>query len=293
MFVKRLHELIDFFLFSNIFIALAAVCFTLQVELVFSIPLHLRLYHFVIFFATLAEYGIHRMVSVRGSEKSFELKQAQRWSTKRMKAQFVLLCIALAGLLVCSFYLKFEVFLLFCSVALITLAYTLPLFSKGGEIFRLRDLPVVKILFVAVVWSMVTVFPPLLYNDVSLNSPNVWIVFIQRIFFVFAITVPFDIRDAEEDSNAGIITLAVLFGKIKTLKFAYAAIALFILMQVLLVVIHEKISGIDLAIFISGISTLFFLSSERIKKVKHYHYGVLDGTITLQFLLVWISVQFF
>jgi 4-hydroxybenzoate polyprenyltransferase len=294
LFTKRLNELIDFLLFSNIYISIAAVCFTFQSELLFSIPLHLKPYHFIIFFSTMAEYGIHRMVSIQKEKKSFELKEAQSWSEKRIKALYVLLGISFTGLIIFSFYLRFEVFLLFSCLTLITLTYTLPLFSKrGGEIFRLRDLPLVKILLVSVVWSMVTFFPPIFYeNNFSFSKPEVWILFVQRVFFVFAITVPFDIRDAEEDEKAGIKTLPVLYGKRKAIRAAYCAIILFMLMQMLIVAINKNIDAVDYAIFISGITTLIFLSSEKIKQSKHYYYGILDGTMIFQFLLVWLAISF-
>jgi 4-hydroxybenzoate polyprenyltransferase len=109
---------------------------------------------------------------------------------------------------------------------------------------------------------------------------------LERCLFVFAITVPFDIRDMEGDKKSGLKTLPLMIGEKRARNLAIYALILFMGISSIHYYFFSFKIGFILAFFISGISTIIFIKSEGIKDIKHYHYGILDGTMILQAVLV-------
>jgi len=92
--------------------------------------------------------------------------------------------------------------------AVITLLYVSPLL-KG---VRLREIGPVKIIWVATVWSAVTVVLPwsVAINDCGIG--HLASMTVERWLFIFAICLPFDIRDMRNDRAKGIRTLPLILG---------------------------------------------------------------------------------
>ena len=75
----------------------------------------------------------------------------------------------------------------------------------------------VKLVYIASIWTIVTLTIPLLIAQEDWNEYT-WILHIERLFFIVAITVPFDIRDAKTDSS-DMLTLPMWIG-VKKAKYA-------------------------------------------------------------------------
>jgi hypothetical protein len=43
---------------------------------------------------------------------------------------------------------------------------------------------------------------------------------------------------------------------------------------------------------LSAVSTYIFINSSSLKRLYFYHYGILDGTMLLQGVLVWLAYYF-
>lgn len=99
---------------------------------------------------------------------------------------------------------------------LISLLYPLPklLASKGGG---LRSVPGLKLLIISAVWAYITAAIPAWFD-----GQFSWAIFLERLFWTAALTIPFDIRDAELDANS-LKTLPHLVGHVNS---AFAANAL-------------------------------------------------------------------
>ena len=107
----------------------------------------------------------------------------------------------------------------------------------------------------------------------------------SRFFFILAITIPFDIRDLEADGQQELKTIPMLLGEKNSLKLSYFFLFIFLLGSAF----HyapEKEWMILSAMCLSGITTYFFLKMDYFKKMSFYHYGILDGTLLLQGMLV-------
>jgi len=171
---------------------------------------------------------------------------------------------------------------------IISLGYVIP-FLKGKK--RLRDFNHIKIFLIAIVWSWVTVFLPALEIEAT-NSLSVWLMILERALFIFAITLPFDIRDLKVDSHSEVQTIPAVIGIEKTKTLGTASLFLaFILSLINWFSVNYNVS-ILLGISASFISTWFFIRQSD--KIKHDYFftGLIDGTMILQFILIW-SFSFF
>jgi len=91
------------------------------------------------------------------------------------------------------------------------LIYSTPILPTGFRYRRLKEIPLVKSLLVAIAWALP---PALLPVYVSGVTPSLTTLAVILFFFslVFINTVLFDIRDVEGDRAAGVRTIPVLLG---------------------------------------------------------------------------------
>ncbi|OYX24891.1 MAG: hypothetical protein B7Z06_08215 [Flavobacteriales bacterium 32-35-8] len=107
-------------------------------------------------------------------------------------------------LMLCYFTLKLNKVSLFyiLGFALITFFYAMPFLPKRFFIdnhYNLRSISGLKVYLIALVWSGVTVFLPLINNHYSVDL-DVVITGIQRFMFITVLMFPFEIRDLQYDS---------------------------------------------------------------------------------------------
>src|SRR5262249_10527037 len=107
---------------------------------------------------------------------------------------------------------------------------------------------------------------------------------LERFLFVFSITVPFDIRDIESDSSKGVISIAVSLGEKRS---KILAILLLLIFSVL-TVIHYGKTGYFYPLLISAASAIFLAYKTSPEQPENFYLFWLDGTMILQFLLVWM-----
>ena len=80
--------------------------------------------------------------------------------------------------------------------------------------FGLRTIPYIKIFLIAAIWTSSTMFLLLLENNQLINQ-NIILHLFTRFLFVFAICIPFDIRDIKYD-NIKLKTIPIVFGVSKS-----------------------------------------------------------------------------
>jgi 4-hydroxybenzoate polyprenyltransferase len=116
----------------------------------------------------------------------------------------------LFALILSSFY-GIIVILIAAIPLLLGLVYSTPIFPKGSRYRRLKEVPFVKSLIVAIAWAIPPAFLPIY---VSGATPSLITLAIFLFFFslVFINTVLFDIRDVEGDRATGVRTIPVCIG---------------------------------------------------------------------------------
>lgn len=234
-----------------------------------------------ILFATLFLYAAHRIVGLKRSAPFLQSGRYQVIGRFRSHIVFYALTAALcAGL----FYLQLPYRLMLAAIApcLLALGYVMPLW-KGK---RLRDLHYIKIFLIAITWSWITVILPALELGMAYAFP-LYIMLLERILFVFAITIPFDIRDLEVDAYNQVKTLPAALGVPKSQRLAVLAL----LLMSLLAGLNYYLDVYLLPQLIALVSTAFiavlliYLSGRT--RHDYFFTGLVDGLMVLQFLLVY------
>jgi len=166
--------------------------------------------------------------------------------------------------------------------SILSLGYVLP-FVKGNK--RLRDFDYIKIFLVAIVWGVITVLMPILERTTDLTLSH-FLILSERMFFIFAITLPFDIRDLKIDAHIAVKTIPSMIGIKKTKKLALFSLVLVMVFAGMNVYLGTYQLVHFVAIMISCFSTLLFVNYSDKTDADYFFTGLMDGTMILQFLLV-------
>ena len=277
-------KLIKTLINSNIYISLAAVFLTIETQIQLRMKPQWHPYLFIIFFATLFEYNLHRLITVVTNKEALN-SDKHKWVRENLKGFYLLVFLSVTGFVCVAFLAKKEVLIALAPIAAITVFYSLPIFGNKRTIFRLREIPYLKIFLIAFVWASSTILLPIIQSGNTFDRTQVVAIFVERFFFVFAITIPFDIRDIVADKQAGLKTIPLLLNENKSLAISYLSLFVFFIISFF----HYQMLDywfIILPLSISALTTLMFLNSKKIRNVTYYHYGILDGTMLLQGLLV-------
>jgi 4-hydroxybenzoate polyprenyltransferase len=280
--VKSLSLLIH----SNIFISLAAVALGFQTQIQLGMRPQFHPYLFIIFFATLLEYNLHRLISILLKKESLH-QNKNTWLKTHLKEFYFITGFSFLGFILAAFLAKAAVLLSLIPFAGITLFYSLPVFKNRNLLFRLREIPGLKIFLIAFVWSAATIILPVVFSPYTYEKSHLTFLFIERFIFVFAITIPFDIRDMKADLLAGLKTIPLWLKEKKSIRLANISILIFALLSAF----HYYSIGMFFLIpayLISAITTLSFLNHKSWKDMEYYHYGILDGSLLLQSFLVFV-----
>jgi 4-hydroxybenzoate polyprenyltransferase len=247
-------------------------------------------YLLLIFFATLFDYNVHRLITIITNKEALN-SQKHRWVKQHLYLFYLVVATSVIGFLWTIFYADPKVLIALTPIALITLFYSVPIFKNKKSIFRLREVPCLKIFLISFVWSASTIFLPVIKSGATFNKATIMAMLVERFLFVFAITIPFDIRDMQADTREGLKTIPLLLGKKMSMILANLALVLFLIVCI----VHYnsyKLIWLNCAFALSAVSTLFFMNNKKLQGNEYYHYGILDGTLLLQGLFVLVGYYF-
>ncbi len=234
------------------------------------------------FFCTFFLYGVHRTV---GLEKVKGIKKKDRFEaiSKYRYLIRVLAGVGAIGMIAYFFIAPRLVQIALLLPGILSMAYVLPLF-RGGK--RLRDLGYLKIFLIAFVWAWVTVLLPVLESPAVYWTYSIPL-FLERMLFIFAITIPFDVRDLKIDAHTSVTTLPALLGTKKAIRLALVALFFAFLLTVFqwaTALFYDQMQLFAMGFFY--LITAILVS--RSDKMQHDYYfsGVIDGLMLLQFGLV-------
>ncbi|PSR54770.1 hypothetical protein AHMF7605_15280 [Adhaeribacter arboris] len=271
-------------LFSNTFIAACAFGLVWQTYLLLQLPVRLWLAELA-FLATFFIYNLDGLLPYKFNQNVL-ISERKNWLTRNRP--ILLFCMSIAGL--SSLYLfarhgqTHHIWFIAHLVAISILYSSRIIPQKNGMYMPLRNVPLVKVFLVAYVWSCVTVILPLLAGNISILSTENVLLLLRRFFFLFALTLLFDIRDFEKDRLARTLTFPGLVG----VRFTK------ILSLVLLLIFAEltwftesglMLFNLELSAAIAAMVVWF--SHE--KRNDYYFLILADGMMLLQFLLVYLA----
>lgn len=279
---KLLISFTDLLLYGNFWIALSAFCMALQTHYILFGYIKLEALEFFVLGSTLFLYAIHRLV---GLKKVAPFKDHGRYFIiSKFKSHILIYAIISAissGVL--FFWLTLSVQLALIIPAILSLGYVIPLLQNQK---RLRDLNYLKIYLIAIVWAWVTVLLPALSHHLYEFLP-VWPMFLERMLFVFAITIPFDIRDLKIDAHTEVKTIPAVLGIPNSKRLAYFCLALVLGLVGFNYYLDAYSLTTTLAFVLSILST--GLAIHYADRITHDYFftGLLDGTMIIQFLLIY------
>jgi len=198
------------------------------------------------------------------------------WKLINKSRKPILLCIilfvsSLWSIILFSYTSKFitakYIFILF-SVIFITVFYFLRIRTSKRIYFGLREIPILKNILLASIWTVATTYIPLI--GTSLNSDAISLVAV-RFSYIFVLCLMSDNRDIEYDKAKGITTISLILGMKKT-NYLIISILIGILVYIILQPSTTTIWTPEskLALFISVLittTTLFLLKKNtKVKK---------------------------
>jgi hypothetical protein len=188
-----LRQLFNFYINASIHVALSVVALTWITLIEYHIPHDTAVLYFV-FFSSITGYNF---VKYSGIAK-FHHRRLATW----LKAIQVFSFFCFLFLCYYTFQLDTVSLIYIFGFALITFFYAIPLLPRRLFVdhkHNLRSISGLKVYVIALVWTGVTVFLPLINNHYPLDMDCV-ITGIQRFLFIIALMVPFEIRDLQYDS---------------------------------------------------------------------------------------------
>ena len=228
---------------SNIWVAFCALALTLSSEILLQTS-NFFVSQFV-FFSTLFIYNFQRIVRVY---KGFNHARKD-WLNNSRTAVYFLMFFSFAIGVFHFFNFKLNTQITVLLIAALSFLYP----------FGLRNIPFAKIFIISFVWATASMLFLVIENDITI-SQNIILHLVSRFLFVFAITIPFDIRDLKYDAGE-IKTIPILFGFEKA-----KLIAVFSLFFCSVIAIFQQFQHqIKLSDFLA-LMLLYFLASLFIKK---------------------------
>ena len=268
-----MKAIVNLYIYSSLHIALCAVALVLSTFHLSGIPIDWN-YTLFIGSGTMLIYSLHRIVGIR---KVADSRVENRFKLIRKYRSHLIIYAILATIAsLYSFYnFNWETRYLLIIPGAISLLYVLPIFLKNN---RLRDYNYIKIFLVAIAWALLCGGVPLYANNYSGAELTMFIV--EKALFIFAITLPFDFRDAKVDKASGVKTLAHLFGS----NIKYATLASFV-GCIALVLLSSMYSDSQKAILLISYLIIETITRYSMNHKHDYFYsGLIDGTMILFYL---------
>jgi 4-hydroxybenzoate polyprenyltransferase len=253
----------------------------METSLLLGLPFNSASFYILVFSATLGQYNIHYYIKKDASPDSDRFF----WSISHKKVHLILNIIGAVGLLFGLFHLKSKHLMVLGIIALITVLYSFPLlpFKKKK---RLKDFGLLKILTLSYVWTLITVWFPVV--TLTKITPGFELVFVQRFVFMFVLCLAFDIRDMASDGRHGIRTVPVTIGSRRSYLLMYAGLVLFLVLSVF----HFRYTGKFMlfnGMLVSALATYFTIEFAKVRSSDLFYLACVDGMMLLQALLVFIG----
>lgn len=237
-------------------------------------------YIFTLFGASVFLYAIHRKVGLDENSRLYDIRFDD--FIKMSKESDILGIAGFIITLVFGVFLPFEMVIWFAPAIVLSTLYVMPL---GKKKLRLRDYGIIKIPVQSLIWAWLIVIIPQVLSSNELSG-SVWLIFFEKFLFLFAITIPFDIRDMKVDSAQGVKTIPQIIGKRNALLASYLMITLCIVIVFFLYFQNTYDQTFFAGLVLSYLTTLFLLLKSKNREKDYWFSFLLDGTLVVQPLWV-------
>ena len=258
---------------SNFWISFGSVGLALFTFSIFQYPPIPSVLYFL-FLATLLTYNLQVLIKWKSRENQF--KEDFLVSKNIVIASVI---VASGALLFIIPSLQTRDLMFFSFLATISFLYAFELYWTKKKKVNLRSIPYLKIYLVTIVWVGSCILFPIIKMDLAINHNNLLII-TSFIFYLIAITIPFDIRDLKFDSGK-MKTIPQIAG-VKSAKLI--SITLLLFASICLLIVHLfgslKIDQLILAIGIHIYCVLLVIYTNE-SRSKYYYSAFIDGSMVL------------
>jgi len=181
----------------------------------------------------------------------------------------------LIGLL-CTFFIDSYCFLILIPMGGLSVFYVIPLIPFIKKTPSIREVPYLKIIAIGITWSIAIVWLPIVDTQFYLGmEPFILMLGIIQVFlFVFAITLPFDIRDIRFDKLTNLKTIPRLIGSKNAILFSE------LLLVGSIVILHFlPIGNFIYPMVIGHIITMLIIGFTTEKRNEIFYAGLVEGTV--------------
>jgi 4-hydroxybenzoate polyprenyltransferase len=275
---------VKFIINSHIFLAIAAASITLATQVQLGFRPQIDAFVAMIFLATIFDYNLHRFLTLTSIPESIHIEK-NTWAAGNFTVLKVVIIISFALLVSTLFFLPVNTLFLIAPLAALTLLYSVSYLRNRWDGYRHKKIPGVKTVLLAFIWTASTAFMVFFNRESTFETAGIIFICIERFAFIFAIAIPFDIRDMEVDRKSGINTIPIAFGPEKAMQISN--ISLGIVLFIGIIQYSEINSLFALTAFLLSIGiTLILTNSKKLRLLPYYHNGILDGCVFLHGILV-------
>jgi len=278
----------NLFLQSQVFVALCAAALTAETFIVAGTPFNFVIIS-VVFFASFFIYNASRLyISIWN--KSGPSKFSLRVDGSSLSIFICIVCIIfLFGLLTAC---NWKQLLVFMGTAFLSIIYMMPFKKNGIQLHGLRNDLFLKNIILSVTWALSTVIFPLLNGSNNIPDEEIIFMFIRRFFFIYALTVIYDLRDLEADKYAGMETIALKFGNRNTRLWAFAALLIFSVLVLFDPFLrNDEMRPLSTALLLSAFAGALLIRFTKSIHHKPYFPVIVDSAMAIQFFLVLLFHQ--
>lgn len=267
-----LLKALRFFVFSNIFITICALVMSMYTSVFFSAAISSKLLLFTAA-GTLCSYSFHWLLPSTHTQ----LSPRENWSVLNRLLLTVLFILSAAVSIYSAALLSDHLWKLF-PLALLTFFYSSGKLPRGPFVL-FRKYFIGKTIYLALIWSLVTVYLPIIISDTVWQTPHT-LFLLNRFFFLFAICILFDLRDKELDTLQGIRSLITILSPIGIKNLFFFSLLLSMLAAVPLIFFSFSAMGLVILNFPVLITAAVYRFSTQTRS-ELWFYFVLDGLMML------------
>ena len=273
----------NFLLFSNLYVAIPVSAISCISYFIFNLPINYKLLLFI-YCSTLFIYNLHRIVGLSQiDERSLSARHV--WAKKYKSFLFFLIVLSGSSALVLALILGTSFIAPISIPTLIALGYSMPIVKRKGKYWRLRDVPFAKVFLISITVSYVSVYLPVFESFELYTQPELFYYFLSRCFFIFAITIPFDIRDLEFDKGSSLNTIPMMMGMDKAKQLSLLSLACF---SFIVMILFSQSAYMSVAHLVAAIFSGWVITLCKKDSSEYYYSFLVEGTMLVLFGLVWI-----
>ncbi len=263
-----LKKIIQFFIFSNLYIAGIAILACEASFRLFDLPISAILLLFV-GAATLCSYSLHWALTYTENNPSERLI----WTAQHRNLLYFL--SGSSGIVAAFLALKLvEFWFILLPLGIFTFIYTAPKIPARPFTY-LRGKAIAKTLYLSLVWTAVIVVLPI----VVAKTPWTFAMtayLVNRFCFTFALCSLFDYRDKGDDALSGIKNRISTLTETAFDRFFYFLLSLVFCSFMLLIYRFFTLKQLCPFLFTSVLVLLFYKKTKNTSS-DYWYYGILDG----------------